>query len=461
MRVRLQNFNLPSSRTRCISPKQNINIGATLSSAPSLSQKRFGQDNVTCDTRPSLLWKAYAESLKPFLTSEEDLSARHMALYISSPFTFGIAGGDHVPVEIRNQQIFKHCDCALDLQSPILDSIGSCPSYFDAQFKILSQGTTVSDERPSSKLASAQQKLQLCQQATLEAYKAEASRYFEIHKVDTSVTFTDWMSRFGVEYSAAWSKLQAQFRVYQRLLDASASPLGDVMDMMLSANSKLVYRAGNNMPCSAQDLQSPHFRTDDHRATLEHDTKDVFYRPLYALSDYDRLVDNWIETYDSNARPSCILNLDLNSDTPWSHLGFPHFDRETFPPNNDFGSAHISFGQPRSALLKDHGVPDNASVSLYGLQAFDVERGFWNIEVNPHLGTRSEDAAAEPLMKITRVLCSYKMSIKARFSCYDRRRTLLGAAPSPTPDEDGSLHYETRNDAVIVPQLLAVLAKQF
>lgn len=220
------------------------------------------------------------------------------------------------------------------------------------------------------------------------------------------------------------------------------------------------------MPCSAQDLQSPHFRPDDQRATLEHESRDVFYRPLYALSDYDRLVDGWVETFDANAQPSCTIDLDLGSETPWSYLGFPKLDREDdHAADHGMSDACARSGMTNNTQFNRLYLPSSASVSLYGLQAFDVERGFWNIDVNPYKTTRSGDEAEESLMKITRVLCSYKISIKANFgrsmqSC-DHRPTVFGVSPSIAPDDEGSLRYETRNDTVIVPQLLAVLAKRF
>lgn len=303
----------------------------------------------------------------------------------------------------------------------------------------------------------------------------ELQRFKSLHESDPNVSFTEWMKQFATEYSTAWTNLQAQLQLYKSLLDASNGPLGNAMEMMLSANSKLEYRAGNNMPCAAEDLGPMQAsRSPEVRATLSPGNKGVYYRSLYFLSEYDRCVDGWMSTFDMNAQPSYRIPLDVvgAASLPWARLGFPHldgaseayqrFDRNMKPLEDD----HIrpsGFHQ----LLDKESIPSSASISLYGVQAFDVERGFWNVDINPYAvhDVEIDTHTTKPLMKITRILCSYKVKIKASFDSMPHdgqdRPTVFGASPLASPGGDPMLGYDTRNDAVIVPQLLAVLAKKF
>lgn len=148
--------------TRCLTyDARRYSIAARTGAQATKKQLAKGESSTPA---PSLLWKAYAEALRPFLTSETHLGDRGMAMYISSPFTYGIAGGQTVPLEIRNQHIATHCDRALDLDSPLLDSSTGYRSYFNAQLDLLGQAmTTQPDKTSTPQLNAARAKLQVCQ----------------------------------------------------------------------------------------------------------------------------------------------------------------------------------------------------------------------------------------------------------------------------------------------------------
>jgi hypothetical protein len=306
----------------------------------------------------------------------------------------------------------------------------------------------------NARLESAHVKLQACQAQARQAYDTERKRFAEARSDDHSLKFTDWMLKYAVDYAAAWEDLQAQLRIYRNLLDVSTQPLGSAMDMMLSANAKLEHHVGNNMPCSAEDLGPLHSsRSADERATLISGESGVYYRPLYSLAGYDRCVDTWTSKFDANAQPTYRVELDFEAANrlSWTRLGFPSMD-----------------AAPQNAMPQETSdPPTSASIHLFGVQAFDVERGFWNFDINPLKlrGIRASAENAQPVMKITRILCSYKVKIKASFATRPHdgqdHPTVFDTSPTVFSGVNNLLEYDTRNDAVVVPQLLAVLAKEF
>ncbi|KAF5626159.1 hypothetical protein F52700_8876 [Fusarium sp. NRRL 52700] len=154
----------------------------------------------------------------------------------------------------------------------------------------------------------------------------------------------------------------------------------------------------------------------------------IYYRPLYSINGIDRRVDSWVGAQDGG-REEVELDLDLaNAKTAtWASLGFPHLDHD---PLYD-------------AKVADAAGPDvTLSLRAGGMQAFDVDRGFWCVLNNFTLNLltilaydRDVSAAARSqlgsavgiegrackLMKITRILLGYKVEI--RMTCADGKKS--------------------------------------
>jgi hypothetical protein len=89
----------------------------------------------------------------------------------------------------------------------------------------------------------------------------------------------------------------------------------------------------------------------------------IYYRPLYSINGIDRRVVSWVGVLDGG-REEVELDLDLaNAKTAtWASLGFPNLDRNPLYDTNLVNAAY----------------PDmKLSLKAGGMQAFDVDRGFW------------------------------------------------------------------------------------
>ena len=73
-------------------------------------------------------------------------------------------------------------------------------------------------------------------------------------------------------------------------------------------------------------------------------------------------MEAWIAEHHQNEVESVKLQLDLENakNTAWADLGFPHLDQN----------------QTNAQEVEDIGS-FNISLKVTGIQAFDVERGFW------------------------------------------------------------------------------------
>lgn len=114
------------------------------------------------------------------------------------------------------------------------------------------------------------------------------------------------------------------------------------------------------MPCTVEDLPSLINGTYPQDRQIDRDK--VFYRRQYSISGLDQHVESWISEHCQNASESVELQIDLENakNTAWADLGFPHPDQD----------------QVNAQEVEEIGS-FNISLKMTGIQAFDVERGFW------------------------------------------------------------------------------------
>lgn len=68
---------------------------------------------------PSLLWKAYAQTLWPYLSLNSDLSAVRQAVFVASPLQLGVPANDLVPEGVTNYQQYLKADCMQKKDMPL------------------------------------------------------------------------------------------------------------------------------------------------------------------------------------------------------------------------------------------------------------------------------------------------------------------------------------------------------
>ena len=111
------------------------------------------------------------------------------------------------------------------------------------------------------------------------------------------------------------------------------------------------------MPCADMDIPSA---MGSPQSPFVVPPNKVYYKPLYSMNGVGRRIDSWVDARDGGSE-EIRLELDIAAakTTPWANLGFPNLDLD-----------------PSYDTKLD--IPDvKLSLKAGGLQAFDVDRGFW------------------------------------------------------------------------------------
>lgn len=72
----------------------------------------------TVDQGTDLLWRSYAKQVTAKLSGGGGLGDRN-AVFICPLTTQGVASGEHIPVEVTNNQLYRAVDSLLDPKSPV------------------------------------------------------------------------------------------------------------------------------------------------------------------------------------------------------------------------------------------------------------------------------------------------------------------------------------------------------
>ena len=210
------------------------------------------------------------------------------------------------------------------------------------------------------------------------------------------------------------------------------------------------------MPCivTDKDYYVPFKSNSPLSATS--DLGPLFYRPYHMLSGYRATAQNWLSKYDpqdlSANRTELALNFAAARTVDWASLGHDGFDKNPSPnPADDIYSSL------------------SAKISYVGLQAFDVDRGLWDVN-GPRklpLGPDAPQDLQKPFYKTTKLLLGYGVDLTitlplaitaADIVNQNNIITLLGIPISQRNVQKNELHVSLGDNAY--PVLLAVLAQE-
>ncbi|KAJ0157377.1 Uncharacterized protein HZ326_0303 [Fusarium oxysporum f. sp. albedinis] len=308
------------------------------------------------------IWKAYAIALLAHMTTQDDLDNSTKAIFVASPDLFDIPSGEFAPQEIANDHIFRQTDALQNTQSPFYTSDGE--SYLDSRRKYLQaihdDAMTSSDVTGSiSKLRS---EVEQAQDRSAQAYLRDLYLYNKSATVAGSelANFEAWGEKFGIYYAWAKSEQKRLESDYTLAATKTSSSVGLVLAAFDLARDTSTLRLGSNMPCPSMDIPSSMGRA---QTTLVVPSDQIYYRPLYSINGIDRRVDSWVGAQDGG-REEVELDLDLSNakTASWASPGFPNLDRDPL-----YDTKLIDATNPDMTL----------SLKAGGMQAFDVDRGFW------------------------------------------------------------------------------------
>ncbi|KAH7178195.1 hypothetical protein DER46DRAFT_655454 [Fusarium sp. MPI-SDFR-AT-0072] len=224
-----------------------------------------------------------------------------------------------------------------------------------------------------SKLCS---EVEQAQDRSAQAYMRDFSLYSNSALMAGSelTNFETWGKKFGIYY--AWAKSE------QKRLESDCA----LAATKTSSSVGLEQHAMFDIPSSMWHAQATRLVPADQ----------TYHWPLYSINGIDRRVDSWVGAQDGG------------------RLRFPDLDHDPFYDTNLFDAT-----SPDVAL----------SLKAGGMQAFDVDRGFWDVSAaaRSQLGSPvGNKELSDRLIKITRILLGYKVEI--RMTCVDGKKGQLSDA---------------------------------
>lgn len=210
------------------------------------------------------------------------------------------------------------------------------------------------------------------------------------------------------------------------------------------------------MPCITTDSNYYIPYKPDTSPLPDTDASTLYYRPYHMLSGYRTQAQFWLSQYkpDDFSANRTVIPFDFETALrlTWASLGHDGLD-----------------GDPSSKSADDLYSSITAQLSFVGLEAFDVDRGLWDVKNPRNLQLRSQapEYLKSPFMKTVKLLLAYGVDLTielpvaitaADISNQNKIISLLGMPITQRDTQKNELHVSVGNNAY--PVLLAVLAQE-
>ncbi|KAF5347695.1 hypothetical protein D9757_013498 [Collybiopsis confluens] len=455
--------------------------------------------------------RAYASALKD--NFQVDVGDRY-AIYTSPVNLRGIAAGDLIYPQITNYQIYKFADSLQYSDNPSYIG-GSAGSYLQQLNSYITWARSESD--PSPEIADRMSKAREAVEAATTNYSVVVTQaqnqWIKVQKLYPNDDFWRWIAQGNyplldvadrtrkATQSEAYLAMQAYFgpdsATYSGFIGGidsafnMSNPLPGYNQSGLIDNPGLISKAIDDANRGVKPLDS-------------NISQSFAFVPLYTIQTYINTVQSWITAANQGAKRDQKITIDINQgrQTTWEDCGFgevrggggfwPFLHAEVYVDD-----------RKEERTLKTEGREDSISLSLsmIGVQKFDVRAGLWDIPnikaLFPH---RAPGAPPEVLSskftQIVSVLVGFDVELKVEFASEMREEvdkiyeevkktggnmTVLGfrVSAGASGGVDGSdNHVETKFDDVkwsrktgsmnmtqnsgqVCPTILAVVGQKF
>ncbi|KAJ8117460.1 hypothetical protein OPT61_g1352 [Boeremia exigua] len=338
---------------------------------------------------PSTFIKALSFTLLNFMTSSSDLSLESKAFFIAPVSQAGIPGGEFVDAPITNYQLFLKAD-AVQKQNYPLYAVDDASSYYSLLSRYMRYMNATNTD-PA--INAARMKILDAESQKDMQWGSARQAYVAMRETDPngSQTFVDYLMKYQ-GYNDAWAAEQKAQKDYEALLPLELVDVSRQLDIIKSANDRLIYKINNNMPCYAMDLDYVR-ESELNNGRLHLDQRDIYYRPFYSLTDYERTCNNWNKPSLPRTSVSYPISLDPRELGTWAELGHGALDK----------SSATTFTTEQADLL----ASVKATITFSCKPAvISVERGLWDVVPlkSSCLSIAAPSYLKRPFMKTTKLL---------------------------------------------------------
>jgi hypothetical protein len=379
-------------------------------------------------TTDQIYWRAYSKAILTLLTGQAPLGKKD-AIYVTPQTQRGIAAGKWIPDVVTNNLLYLASDALLPGDSPLYNP-GASASYSQTlnQYLTWVQVNGNPNEGALIRLTNAQNKLNISQD-NFDTEQDKAYAKFKLYPKAATTDFDKWVIQNAQKYVAARQQLQAASGAwYQAMTDVfgpDAATVKNLVDRLGLANDIVSPHAGYNMSCTEKDLNDIDalFEASNGGTTPPPPSPEiVFFRPSYSLQGYGRTVEQWVQTFGTNAQ-KIKINYDIGRDTKWEDLGFSHVEA-----NAEIGYwwifsvtvHHENTTKTKNLSLSSERTQISTELVVNGIQKFSIGNGAWDVPgvktMFPTLRTGAPAKLQSGLVKPSALLLAYGVGLNVTFS---------------------------------------------
>jgi len=210
------------------------------------------------------------------------------------------------------------------------------------------------------------------------------------------------------------------------------------------------------MPCTVTDKDYYTISNAQPPPNPKVDPDPLYYRPFHMLSGYRTKAEAWLEDFNPQdlSAHRTEIPIDFETARPLDWAVFGHEGLVQSPVPNPADNLYSSI---------------SAKISFIGLQAFDVDRGLWDVKQprNLQLGPNAPQSLLKPFFKTTKLLLGYGVDLTitlpvavtaADILNQQKVISLLGVPITQRNIQGNQLHISLGDNAY--PVLLGVLAQE-
>ncbi|KAK2759271.1 hypothetical protein CKAH01_16687 [Colletotrichum kahawae] len=325
------------------------------------------------------LFKAYALALRSKISGAGDMYDDDKAFFTSTSMQRGVPLRMHEAY--TNGRIFTLSDVIQNGPSPVLSEDG--PSFV----KYLER----TDEE---KLRIAEEKYRAIKREASLQFELAEFKWKEAQARDHEITLENRINKYGYDYLDACEERDLAKKGLRRAQQAGSRDVLRQKDLMESAVTSI-----QEIPGGTTFI------------TKGEPPKDIVFRPLHVLSGFSITADHWADKGRQEERNLTELRIDLLEGfcRTWKELGFGQYEGS----DKSYRKGSKDLERIRATIR------DWKLVLRYtDLQAFEVNRGLWNISsfrtILPELARTAPNNLKNEVFQTTRVLLAYNADLVLR-----------------------------------------------
>lgn len=399
------------------------------------------------------LWFNYYRQIVNQLVGGGGTLGPDAVVYVAPITSQGIAGGDWIPTEVTNNQLFRVADSLLPPDSPVYLPGSTAGGYVRALQKYLNWVQLNGNPSQANKirLTNALNALN----ASIEAFSREEDAAYEAfdkwkrRNPTSTINFITWTQTNRPSYFTKWQDQQgAAANVAQLNLEINGNDAVVWGQQIQALSNSLgpIATDGLTMDTVTADLTNIQANLDAARQGKPPNTavRGVIQRPNYSMQGYKDQVNEWVNNF-SNQKPTTISFSSASAgSSSWSNYNFQNINANGgFSTSWFFFSARASIDDTtvsNTLQFNSQTASVQVKITFTALKTFEVAPGLWDVpnvrKMYPNVREGCPPEIISNLVKTEKLLVGYGPGIEvtmdatsysSAFDMYSRSTSTSGS----------------------------------